>query len=506
MTQTQQSAANAATNGIAKSLEGLRKHWLACRGDLLACKNWQGIVAVTALVLVTPWILACTGVVVPAQESSVTRAWMLGVFAAVSMAVILAIACTPLLKRCRSRRFTLLATGFFAGGLLELGLIDGHGLALQLMGAAVLSAGYSMLLVRWVSIPYSRMQNSQVVSVVMLASVLGLAGATVLTVVEFPFGRVLFGVGAAAIGIIVDRLACDDIPRRSDYVASNAAAEPFVMQSGALPKVLLAIGIFFPAFDIVAQMFSSSASSLGESSLGPTSGGALFLGTLVAVAAVLLLAGSRRSPMVMSLLVGMGLVATGSILSCFDALHMAGSLVLVSGAFMFTIFYLLFYNAITKRKDSTVERGVTIFWHTVSLVPGAIAAAAVMYAFLSFAAPDLVGRMGIFGCLAMMFASLALFYTELNATRKELSEKSESTIAVSDIRRYAQTKGGRYSLTDRECDVIHAFMSGRSAKAAASDLCLSESTVKTHARSIYRKMDVHTRQEMIEKVTAELLG
>lgn len=54
-----------------------------------------------------------------------------------------------------------------------------------------------------------------------------------------------------------------------------------------------------------------------------------------------------------------------------------------------------------------------------------------------------------------------------------------------------------YGLSDREREVLELFAQGRSANWIADDLSISKNTVRSHVRSIYTKLDVHTRQELI---------
>ena len=52
-------------------------------------------------------------------------------------------------------------------------------------------------------------------------------------------------------------------------------------------------------------------------------------------------------------------------------------------------------------------------------------------------------------------------------------------------------------LTEREKDVLAELLSGKSNKEIAEALFISESTVKTHVRSIFSKYDVSSRAELI---------
>lgn len=58
----------------------------------------------------------------------------------------------------------------------------------------------------------------------------------------------------------------------------------------------------------------------------------------------------------------------------------------------------------------------------------------------------------------------------------------------------------RYRLSPRESDVLRYLIRGRNAKHIAEKLCISESTAKTHIASIYRKTDVHSQQELLDRL------
>ena len=57
-----------------------------------------------------------------------------------------------------------------------------------------------------------------------------------------------------------------------------------------------------------------------------------------------------------------------------------------------------------------------------------------------------------------------------------------------------------YGLSRRELDVLPLLARGRSLPVIEEQLCISNSTARTHARNIYRKLDVHSKQELIDMV------
>lgn len=56
----------------------------------------------------------------------------------------------------------------------------------------------------------------------------------------------------------------------------------------------------------------------------------------------------------------------------------------------------------------------------------------------------------------------------------------------------------QYHLSEREHEVLVEFSRGRSMKRIAEDLCVSVGTVNTYLRRIYQKMDIHSRQELLD--------
>lgn len=58
--------------------------------------------------------------------------------------------------------------------------------------------------------------------------------------------------------------------------------------------------------------------------------------------------------------------------------------------------------------------------------------------------------------------------------------------------------GDEYGLTAREQEVLTLLLDGRSSPRIQAELFISESTVRTHIRHIYAKMNVRSRQELID--------
>lgn len=67
----------------------------------------------------------------------------------------------------------------------------------------------------------------------------------------------------------------------------------------------------------------------------------------------------------------------------------------------------------------------------------------------------------------------------------------------------ARELGERYQLTQREQDVLLLLARGRSAAYIATELGLATSTVRGYVKSIYTKLDVHSKQELIDLFSSD---
>ena len=72
--------------------------------------------------------------------------------------------------------------------------------------------------------------------------------------------------------------------------------------------------------------------------------------------------------------------------------------------------------------------------------------------------------------------------------------------AASMLSACSKMLGDRYGLTAREVDVFVLLAQGRTQTRIEKELTLSKSTVKTHMGSIFLKLGVHSKQEIIDLV------
>lgn len=73
------------------------------------------------------------------------------------------------------------------------------------------------------------------------------------------------------------------------------------------------------------------------------------------------------------------------------------------------------------------------------------------------------------------------------------------------FKRKCEIISNRYLLSKRETELLFLLAKGRNAATIEEQLYISEGTVRTHMRHIYNKLDVHTQQELMDLVEAEIV-
>lgn len=187
--------------------------------------------------------------------------------------------------------------------------------------------------------------------------------------------------------------------------------------------------------------------------------------------------------------------------------HVAGSLMT---AFLISFYVLLWLMFISEAN----ERKLPAFF----LLGLALGVARLSVALGRFTAQTLLDRTGVdpqlalVGSVWLLVATLALMfcsYLRYTAKRcatddRETGVATEEALASAPMHLTANDAlaqmRGTYGLTAREYEVIEEFAAGRSARAIAERFTLSEHTVKTHLRHAYAKMNVHSRQDLLDLI------
>jgi DNA-binding CsgD family transcriptional regulator len=95
---------------------------------------------------------------------------------------------------------------------------------------------------------------------------------------------------------------------------------------------------------------------------------------------------------------------------------------------------------------------------------------------------------------ALLCVTIAML---LGRTGYKLPEKSYSPLSMKEVCGLIKED---YSLTARELEVLELVGEGRSLPYVQDALCIAPSTAATHIDSIYKKLGVHKRQELISLI------
>lgn len=147
-------------------------------------------------------------------------------------------------------------------------------------------------------------------------------------------------------------------------------------------------------------------------------------------------------------------------------------------------------------------------------VRGAIVACFGIGALVGFSAKDLDMNLAVIVMISIILLYLVAVAASTIYRRKRLLydiEENEDTSSDEVINRDSFTSEysenyvrkithatNKFGLTRREIDVFVLLARGRSLRLISEELMLSEHTIRSHTRHIYSKIDVHSKQELID--------
>lgn len=123
----------------------------------------------------------------------------------------------------------------------------------------------------------------------------------------------------------------------------------------------------------------------------------------------------------------------------------------------------------------------------------------------AFAAPMLGGdlELAMFSACAifvMLLVAIFVFGNQTPETGWGFVKPAEASGALSEPDGTATRLARRFRLSPREAEVFFLLAKGRNRAYIAHELSIGDETVKSHVKSLYRKMDVHSQQELIDLV------
>jgi DNA-binding CsgD family transcriptional regulator len=112
-------------------------------------------------------------------------------------------------------------------------------------------------------------------------------------------------------------------------------------------------------------------------------------------------------------------------------------------------------------------------------------------------------------CILLVVFSVMFFVVLAVALTNRDVESAWSLIPIlrseaQDLSESCKLLASRYHLTSREEEIMVLLARGRSAAYIESKLEIKLSTVQSHSKNLYRKLDVHSRQDLLDLIEKEL--
>ena len=197
-----------------------------------------------------------------------------------------------------------------------------------------------------------------------------------------------------------------------------------------------------------------------------------------------------------------GLVA-GPVWADDSIISKLGYVILVAGCESFLLFmYLLLFKLAARNAITTIS---LIAFSGVAINLGMLIDTLFWIAARSISKIDVIPRASIILFFFLIFITYCLvFVRRLNFedTVRSISPvpsfvpSVESPSLVNACEKIANA----YSLTAREKEIFELLARGRNGRFIREKLFISQSTVKTHVRNIYAKLDIHSHQELIDLI------
>lgn len=281
-------------------------------------------------------------------------------------------------------------------------------------------------------------------------------------------------------------------------------------QDGAPAAALVVPGLYvlilsfaYGMLDVVAM-----ASPIASASL---SGFASQVGGLVAIGIFLAYGRIRGARYTVLLNGALAVVATGVLFLPFLPEGYSIALVVITHMGWEVALLVLYTLAIGAFRD---DRVALLGWGALAfaLPRPALLAGSATAAFLADGDQFAFTQMTVvaFALLYLIVSGVALLRSrEQRAYQRALRRKDELIRRYQEARRDLQELAcedlaAACGLTKRETELLVIFAQGRDAAYAERTLFLSRNTVKSYSKSLYAKLGIHSRQELIDRVNAAM--
>lgn len=176
-----------------------------------------------------------------------------------------------------------------------------------------------------------------------------------------------------------------------------------------------------------------------------------------------------------------------------------GGELLMSASYMcFKLLLLIFIVVVAESLQASVVTAFSVFFVSVAtlfmFVVGTVLPFAVSLAGLDVYANRQTTLLVV--AFGLIMVTLVCLLRYVLANERSVVASSQKTASHEALQRIAQA----HRLTPREVDVAALVLQGYSLKMVAQILYIAEGTVQTHMKNLYRKLGLHSKQELIALV------
>lgn len=166
------------------------------------------------------------------------------------------------------------------------------------------------------------------------------------------------------------------------------------------------------------------------------------------------------------------------------------------------VFGLLVFVEATHREGCFSVKMMVMYVCLFQLLPAVLSDCGAALLNRSVNLSETIWAIPVVSLVAFVVISLCMVFLE----RKAVHQPNESEAGDEKAQRTeaCRSLANRLNLTNREREVLDLLSQGHTVKKIAERLCLAPSTVQGYTRTLYAKAGVHSRQEIIDLVDAEM--
>lgn len=99
--------------------------------------------------------------------------------------------------------------------------------------------------------------------------------------------------------------------------------------------------------------------------------------------------------------------------------------------------------------------------------------------------------------LVLSYGFVLVATTAGKGTRRSSASEPKQEDSLPVLERASAILAAEHGLTPRECELLKYLLQGRSVPWISERFVISEGTTRTHVQNIYKKIGVHSKQELI---------